>query len=582
MAGNTIGEAWVTIRPDTSGFESALTQGTASSLKNFAPKILLAFAAVSAGVVVTAVKLATQFNTSLSAIDARMGITTAAGKAIGDAFLSTAGKVTFSATTIAAAFAPVSGQLDLLNKGALTANQSLGFMTAAMAAAEATGQPLADVTAALANVMVAYHLPLKDAAMATDILTNASMDLNLPISDVASTVDRMAGKLGSAVPPLADVTTLMVELTQSAVPARQAVTDAAAAITSLLDPSTKGAADIKELHLKTLDANGSFVGMQSVITQLHKPFEDMTKAQQLQTATLLFGKPAAEAMIAVILKGPAPYEALAQSVSKAGSAQDKANTATSNLAGAWAKIKSDLSDMLTSFGNLVTPLVQIAAKNALPAINEAFKIMASPPISTILPALLIGIVGSFTLFKAIAVGGEIVKMIQFIAAGSTSAGMAEFGAASTAAFAPWLLAVAPITAIAAAIMSVRGVQPGKSSPGNPFGLTVPGMPNSNTQVSSGGVGGFIGWLEQQAKRFGFRASGGAVFAGMPTWVGEQGKELFVPETNGRIISNGNLPTAQKGLTQVNNFYGVGKETIELVDQRIQKNNRNLQLVLRAH
>lgn len=51
----------------------------------------------------------------------------------------------------------------------------------------------------------------------------------------------------------------------------------------------------------------------------------------------------------------------------------------------------------------------------------------------------------------------------------------------------------------------------------------------------------IGQLVKNIKPSGARASGGGVNAGQGYYVGEQGKELFVPNTAGRIIPNNSLP-----------------------------------------
>lgn len=67
----------------------------------------------------------------------------------------------------------------------------------------------------------------------------------------------------------------------------------------------------------------------------------------------------------------------------------------------------------------------------------------------------------------------------------------------------------------------------------------------NTSGSSGGGNGFgLGDLISIGSNIfgGFFAEGGAVSAGQPVTVGERGRELFVPSTNGNIVSNQDLGT----------------------------------------
>jgi TP901 family phage tail tape measure protein len=375
MAGNTIGEAWIAIKPDTTGFDVALSSAVGSALAKVVSgnPYAAAFAAVVVAIVAVgsaAADMSAKLQASLKAIQADEGLTAAQAKAIGDAFLSTMGKVTFSADTITAAFAPVSKELDMLNGGVLTAAQSLAFMNQAMIAAEATGAPLADTTSALASVMIAYNLPLKDAADATNLLVNASIDLNQPISSLTGVIDKLHGKLGEASPSLKDVTGLMVDLASNGVPARLVVSDLSSAITSLILPSKNGAKEIGALHLAVLNSHGAFVGMDSIIAQLYPKFQKLTPAQQLYTAALLFGKPAAAAMVSIIDKGPAAFDALTKSLDKTGSAQAIATTKTDTLAGAWSKFTSAISDVLTVVGSAVLPALTAFVKGIIPVVSS--------------------------------------------------------------------------------------------------------------------------------------------------------------------------------------------------------------------
>jgi hypothetical protein len=72
---------------------------------------------------------------------------------------------------------------------------------------------------------------------------------------------------------------------------------------------------------------------------------------------------------------------------------------------------------------------------------------------------------------------------------------------------------------------------------------IAGARMAQAQYGGGGGGGFdLGTiLNIGSSIFGF-AEGGAVSAGQPITVGERGRELFVPSTNGNIISNQDLGT----------------------------------------
>jgi TP901 family phage tail tape measure protein len=497
-----------------------------------------AVGAVIVGLGGYAVELSSKYQTSLSQLQADMGITAKAAAAIGDAFLGTGGSVTFTAQEIVTAFAPVSTQLDLLNHKALDATQSLNFMKVAMALAEATGQPLNDVTAALVKTMVAYHLSLSDASTASDILYNSSKDLNQPIDAIATVVDKLAGRLGAATPPLAQVAALMIELSQNGVPARLAVSGATAAITALEIPSKAGAAAIAKLHLSTLDSTGSFIGMDSIISQLQPKFAKMTPAQQELTAAQLFGKPAAAAMVEIIDKGAKPFDALAKSVSAAGSAQKGANTATDNLGGSFDKLKTRITDMLTASG---TPL-QKFLKEAVDYINAHFVPAVQwitdhfNVLGPILAGVVVGLVALKLAMVALSVIEGVTTMVTMFRLGLAGATIAEAGAATGA----YALGVAidamlgPIGLVAAALAGlIIGYEWLANHPlsaaAKAQSIATPG-----TTSISGAVRG-VG-----------HAAGGPVLGGVSYPVGELGPELFTPTVNGYITPHGQTPAGGGG------------------------------------
>src|SRR5438132_7561776 len=203
---DVIGSAFVEIRPDTSAFESALQQGLAGPIARLGNSVggplkaavagVAAAAGATIGVGVAAVDMAAKSDRSLSQIAASADIPKVAAEKIGDAFLTTGGKVTFTAEAIATAFAPVAGQLALVNKGALDAADSLTFMNAAMALAEATGGDLTTTTGALAQIMQVFGLGVKDAAGTTDTLFNASRVLAVPIDELAGVLTLVHAKIG--------------------------------------------------------------------------------------------------------------------------------------------------------------------------------------------------------------------------------------------------------------------------------------------------------------------------------------------------------------------------------------------------
>ena len=94
-------------------------------------------------------------------------------------------------------------------------------------------------------------------------------------------------------------------------------------------------------------------------------------------------------------------------------------------------------------------------------------------------------------------------------------------------------------------------------------------------VSIGGAigGGFGGAISSMGTALGGKASGGSVEGGVPTYVGERGKEVFVPSTSGTIIPNGKLGNFMNPAPDVN--YNIYAYDTDMVERVIEKNRPRL-------
>lgn len=210
MAGADLGTLTAKLQLNTSGAEQAVKK-----LGGMFGPLGDAIAAIATTLIVVgavSVDLAAKFQSSTDLMAAQAGISAKAASKIGDAFLSTGGKSTFSAQTIMAAFGPVSGVIATAAGHALSASEAMTFMSAAMNLAEATGQPLADTTSALAKVMLQYGINVGQAAGTSDLLFNVSRKLGIPIATLGDAVDKLKYKLGPLAPTLQDVGSLLLDL----------------------------------------------------------------------------------------------------------------------------------------------------------------------------------------------------------------------------------------------------------------------------------------------------------------------------------------------------------------------------------
>ena len=268
------------------------------------------------GVAAVAIDLGSKMQKANATIAASSGQSIEAVTKIGDAFLTTAGVSQHSAIDMSNAFGMVAGSLKLTEGHALTAKQALDFMNTASTLATAKGIDLATATQTLAGVMQAFQLNASQAAMASNVLFNASNATGQGIDTLANSMEKLRSKLGDTAPPMAALAALTVDMTKQGITGRAAVTGLNGAVTSLAAAAAgattagqKSEAVLKALGVSAKGANGELTPMSKIIDVLGPKFKTMTQAQQIATATMIFGSSAAKSMTAVILAGTTAYDA---------------------------------------------------------------------------------------------------------------------------------------------------------------------------------------------------------------------------------------------------------------------------------
>ena len=354
-------------------------QEQGSGLMSKLGKVFLAIAAAALAVGVAfsavALKMASDYQESTAKIAANSGSTIAAAQAVTQAFLTTAGQSTFSAQEMAAAYASAAGQFTLLNGTALSAAQAMDVMKASTMGAEATGGDLNSTTQALASTLLAFHLPVSDAATVMGQLVNVSRLTGQPISDVATAVDKLKARLGELAPSVSDVGTLMVQLDAQGLQGSRGMQIANTAMQTLLGGTTAVTTALSNLGVSVYTASGQFVGWQSVVEQLQPKLAGMTQAQQDLYLKTLFGASAAQVMGGIIQQGLPGYQNASSKVNDLAKAHQAAADNADTLAGRLRTAKAAVDDFTVKVGNELLPVVEAAvswfSSRLIPALTEA-------------------------------------------------------------------------------------------------------------------------------------------------------------------------------------------------------------------
>lgn len=399
------------------GTKSSGLVGSLEKVGGVATAGLLGAGAAVAGI---GVHLAEGMQKADAAIAGATGTSIASAKTIGDAFLGTAGKSEFSGQEIAAAYAQVAGQLKTTEGHALSTADAMKVMTAADDLATAKQIDLGTATSSVAGVMQAFQLKASDAAHVSDILYQASTATGQGVDTLSAALERVHSRLGDAGGSVGDLSGLLVDMTERGITGRSAMMALNTSMNTLqrtatgvqtqlqlqrtaydqMSPALKDLADqyqsgaissadltkatknlpaaqqqlvsefttatkavetaqikYKQLGVTAFDAKGKFVGLGSIIDQLHPKFAQMTQQQQLAAATTLFGAGAARQMLAVIQAGPAAYDKATQSVGQMGAAHDAAAKQATTLHVEEKTLEAEMGDLATRVGEVLIPVI---------------------------------------------------------------------------------------------------------------------------------------------------------------------------------------------------------------------------------
>ena len=399
--------------------------GSFAKLSSVGKGALLGVAGVAVAVGGESIHLAENFQSSTASIASNAGISVAAAKRIGDAFLSTGFHSTFSAQEMDTAYAAVAGQLGQVQGKALNSAQALTFMKSATDLAEASGSDLTSTTATLTTAIQAFGMGTQSAGDVATYLFNASRLTGQGLDTTASSLEKLNSKLGAASPGVQDLSASLIDLVNNGVTGRSAISDLDTGLTSLVVPTKAGAKELQNLGVSVTDSRGNFVGMGKVIGELGPKLLSLSPPARDAAASAIFGTTAWKGMLLMLQSGTGEFDKASAAVSKSGSVESGAAAQAKTLHGELKTAEAGAQDLGVQLGTLLIPVV------------------------TKLIGVISDVVGWFAKHKSAAVAlGVVVGGALLVAIGAYVVSMISAAAATIAAVAPILLIVGAVALVA--------------------------------------------------------------------------------------------------------------------------------------
>ena len=338
-----------------------------NGVTNVGKKVSVASAAVTA-MGGAAVKTAADFESSMSQVQATMGITkdsmsTLDGQsvntmdALSDLAKEMGAKTAFSASECAEA----------LNYLALA-----GYDT----------QEMADTLPTVLNLAAAGGL---DLASASDMVTDAMSALGMKTSDANKMVDQMAktasstntsvGQLGEGILTIgataksikggtAELNTALGILANNGIKGAEGGTHLRNVILSLQSPTDTAAAQMEALGLSVYDSEGNMRSLNDILGDLNTSMDGMTAEEKANIISKIFNKTDLSSVNALLANTGDTWTDLQTAIENSGgAAQQMADTQLDNLSGQFTILKSAVEGFAISIGDALMPMIKnIVAK----------------------------------------------------------------------------------------------------------------------------------------------------------------------------------------------------------------------------
>ncbi len=309
-----------------------------------------------AGVEAAAVKVGSEFEASMSKVQATAGASAKELEALKNKAKEMGATTKFSASESADA-------MNYMAMAGWNSQQMIDGLPGILNLAAASGEDLATTSDIVTDALTAFGLKAEDSSHFADVLAKTSSSANTNVSLMGETfkyVAPLAGTLGFSV----EDTSLAIGLMANAgIKGSQAGTALKTAIANMVSPTDSMKGKMDQLGISVTDSNGKMKPLIQILQELREKFGKLDKAQQSSAASTIFGKESMSGMLAIINASDKDFNNLYKNISNSDCAAKKmSKTMQNNLKGDLTTLKSALEGLGIKISEVLTPAIRSITK----------------------------------------------------------------------------------------------------------------------------------------------------------------------------------------------------------------------------
>ena len=319
---------------------------------------MLPVSAAVAGLGTAAVTTAASFESSMSQVQATMGITKDAMSKVDGQSVNTMDTLSALAKKMGAETAFSASQCaDALNYLALAGydtQQMVDTLPTVLNLAAAGSMDLASASDMVTDAMSALGMGVEQAEMMVDQMAKTASSTNTSVAQLGEGILTIGATAKSIKGGTAELNTALGILANNGIKGAEGGTHLRNVILSLQSPTDQAAAALKELGVSVYDSEGNMRSLNDILGDLNTSMGSMTAADKQNIISTIFNKTDLASVNALLSNTGDAWDELQSSIADSGgAAQQMADTQLDNLSGQLTILKSALEGLAISIGELL-------------------------------------------------------------------------------------------------------------------------------------------------------------------------------------------------------------------------------------
>ncbi|MBR1433035.1 MAG: phage tail tape measure protein [Ruminiclostridium sp.] len=334
------------------------------------------------------VKIAADFQETMSTVEALSGASAAEMQALSEQAKALGATTKFTASESAEA-------MTYMGMAGWSAEQMIAGMDGVLSLAAASGEDLALTSDIVTDSLTAFGLRASDTAHFADVLAAAATNSNTSVSVMGETFKQSASIAGALGYSIEDVSTAIGLMANAGVKGSIAGTALKNTFNGLLEGATLSSEAFGEVKITAVSADGTMKSFGETITELRGYFNEMTEAERVNNAMAIAGQRGYNGLLAIVNSTDEDFRKLTNSINNCtGAASRMAKTRMDNFNGQVTLMNSAMDALKTTLGETFQDELKELAGIATDALTTVNDFMQANPELTKGIVLLGGAIGA--------------------------------------------------------------------------------------------------------------------------------------------------------------------------------------------